>query len=213
MRVIVPIHFEERTNSISHGIGIVLSIIGLIVMLPIASLHGDAWRIISTSIYCGSLVLLYSISTLYHSVKSPKINNILKILDHSSIYLLIAGSYTPFVLVNFRGAWGWSMFGVVWGIAFFGIIFKVFINNHIEWVSTLLYVIMGWLIVITQAPIAEVLDWYGFIWLLVGGLFYTGGVAFFTYDRIPYFHTIWHVFVILGSLCHYYAIMMYVLPI
>ena len=203
---------EELANSVSHGIGILLSVVGLVVMVVVASLYASVWHIVSTSIYGSTLVAVYSISTLYHSVRDPKAKNLLKTLDHIAIFLLIAGSYTPFMLVNFRGGWGWSLLGVVWGMAFMGIIFTIFFLARLEWVTLLFYIFMGWLIVITQAPIAEVLAWKGFLWLFAGGCCYTLGVFFFRLHRLRFHHAIWHLFVLAGSACHYYTIMMYVLP-
>lgn len=203
---------EELANSVSHGIGGLLSLAGLVVMVVIASLYASVWHIVSISIYCSALVIVYTISTLYHSARAPKAKKLLKTLDHISIFLLIAGSYTPFMLVNFRGGWGWSLLGVVWGLAFIGIFFTIFFLTRWEWVTLLFYIVMGWLIVITQAPIAEVLAWKGFLWLFAGGCSYTLGVFFFSWHTLRFHHAIWHLFVLAGSACHYYTIMMYVLP-
>lgn len=208
-----PFNLEEFANSFSHGIGMVLSVLGLVLMVVFASLYTGVWQIVSVSIYCSTLVLLYTVSTVYHSVRSPKAKKLLRTLDHASIYLLIAGSYTPFMLVNFRGGWGWSIFGVIWGLAGLGVLFKIFFVNHVEWISILSYIVMGWLLVIAQTPIVEALHWNGFIWLLAGGGFYTIGVFFFSYRKIPFHHAIWHLFVLAGSTCHYYTILMYVLPV
>ena len=203
---------EEIANSVTHGIGVLLAILGLVMLVVFASLHGNAWHIVSCSIFGGTLLLLYLSSTLYHSIPSPKIKRLLRVFDHSAIYLLIAGTYTPFTLVNLRGPWGWSLFGIVWGIALLGIILKLTPYAQLRGVSTTLYLIMGWTVIIAIKPMLAVLAPTGFILLLLGGLAYTFGVIFYAWKRLPYGHAIWHLFVLAGSCCHFFAVFYYVIP-
>jgi hemolysin III len=204
--------YEEIANSITHGIGLGLSVIGLVALIILACLQGSALRVVSCSVYGTTLVLLYTASTLYHSFRSPRLKHIFKIIDHCSIYLLIAGTYTPFTLVMMRGGWGWSLFGIVWMLAFLGIIFKIFFVNRFKIASTIVYVMMGWLVIIAIKPVLTIIPLGCFMWLLAGGLCYTVGVLFFAWDRIPFNHAIWHVFVVAGSICHFVAVLFYVLP-
>jgi hemolysin III len=203
---------EAIANSVTHGIGALLSVIGLIVLVVLAALRGGPRLIVSVSVYGATLCLLYLISTLYHAIPAPRARRVFRVLDHASIYLLIAGSYTPFTLVLLRGSWGWTLFGLVWGIAVIGVVFKAFATGRFGILSGCLYIAMGWLVVIAIKPLLLVLPLSGFIWLMAGGLFYTGGMAFFAKDRVPYFHMIWHLFVLAGSVCHFVAILRYVLP-
>ena len=203
---------EEIANSVTHGIGLLLSLAALSVMVVLAALKGTAWHIVSCSIYGATLVLLFAASTLYHSLPWPRVKRILKIIDHSAIYLLIAGTYTPFLLVSLRGPWGWTLFGVIWGLAFAGIVFKVFFAGQFKLVSTLIYIGMGWIVVIAIRPLWTGLPLGGLMWLLAGGVFYTGGTLFYLQHRIPYNHAIWHVFVLTGSLCHFMSVILFVIP-
>jgi hemolysin III len=203
---------EEIANSVTHGIGLVLSVIGFAVLIVFARLYGSALHITSCSIYGATLVTLYAASTLYHSFRSPRIKHIFKIIDHCSIYLLIAGTYTPFTLVMLRGGWGWSLFAVVWLLSFVGIIFKLFFVNRFMILSTIVYVLMGWLAIVAIKPMVATIPPGCLLWLFTGGLFYTVGVLFFAWHKIPYNHAIWHVFVVAGSVCHFFAVMLYVLP-
>jgi hemolysin III len=203
---------EEIINSITHGIGLALSLAGLSVLVVFASLYGNAWHIVSSSIFGASLVLLYTFSTLYHSFQLPRIKHIFKILDHSSIYLLIAGTYTPFTLVNLRGAWGWTLFGLIWGLAIFGILFSIIFINRFKIVSTFIYLFMGWLVIIAIKPLLSNVPGGGIAWLVAGGLFYTIGVIFYALKKLPFSHAVWHVFVLGGSVCHFFAVMFYVVP-
>lgn len=203
---------QEIANSVTHGLGIALSVAGLIVLVVLASLHATVWHIVSFSIFGASLVLLYTASTLYHSFRSPRVKQVLHIIDHSSIYLLIAGSYTPFVLVTLRGAWGWSLFGVVWGIALAGIVLKTFFTGRYKMASTILYLLMGWMIVVAIKPLAHAVPVGGIVWLAAGGLAYTIGAVIYMWKTIPYHHSIWHLFVLAGSICHYFSVLLYVLP-
>jgi len=195
---------EEIANSITHGIGTGLSIAGTSVLVVMASLYGDVWQVVSFSIYGAALILLYLASTLYHSFQNPKTKRIFKIIDHSSIYLLIAGTYTPFMLVSIRGAWGWSLFGIIWGLAFAGIMFKAFFIGRFKKLSTLVYLLMGWLIVIAFKPMLDSVPTGGLIWLAAGGFSYTFGVIFYAWHSLKYSHAIWHLFVLGGSICHYF---------
>ncbi|MFY9553466.1 MAG: hemolysin III family protein [Blastocatellia bacterium] len=203
---------EELANGITHGIGLALSVVGFVVLELLAILRGDSWQIAGCTTFGVTLVLLYTASTLYHSLRSPRWKRVLKILDHTAIYLLIAGTYTPFTLVNLRGFWGWTLFALVWSLSIFGIVWKLFHVERFQIVSTLVYIAMGWLVVIAIKPVMSVVPLSGMAWLLAGGMFYTVGVLFFAWKRIPYNHAIWHVFVMAGSICHYFAVMFYVLP-
>jgi len=208
---LVRISAEELGNTITHGIGLVLSLAGFVILLILAVTHGSAWHIVSCAVYGTTLVCLYSASTLYHGIPSPRLKRALKIFDHSAIYLLIAGTYTPFLLVNLRGGWGWSLFGVVWGLALAGILLKFWFVDHFQILSTTVYLLMGWLAVIAVRPLLEMVPTAGLLWLLAGGFFYTIGVVFYAWKRIPYNHVIWHVFVMAGSTCHYFAVLSSVL--
>ena len=203
---------EEIANTITHGIGLLLSIAGFVVLLVLAALRGTAWHIVACSIYGATLICLYTASTLYHAVISPRVKRALRIFDHSAIYLLIAGTYTPFLLVSLRGPWGWSLFGVIWGLALVGVLFKFWFVERFAILSTAVYLAMGWLVVIAAKPVITHLPLTAIIWLLAGGLAYTGGVIFFAAKRIPYNHAIWHLFVLAGSICHYFAVLSTVIP-
>jgi hemolysin III len=203
---------EELANSITHGIGLALSVVGLIVLIVLSVTRGSAWHIFGCTIFGVTLVLLYSASTLYHTFRTPRLKRILKILDHTAIYLLIAGTYTPFTLVNLRGFWGWTLFSLVWGLSVFGILWKFFHAERFQIISTLIYLAMGWLVLIAIKPVTIALPLSGILWLVAGGFFYTVGVVFFAFKRLPYNHAIWHVFVLAGSICHYLAVMFAVLP-
>jgi hemolysin III len=211
-RAILKAFHEEVANSITHGVGLALSVIGLAVLIVFACLYGSALHIASCSVYGVTLVMLYTASTLYHSFRSPRIKHIFKIIDHCAIYLLIAGTYTPFTLVMLRGGWGWSLFGIIWMLTFVGIIFKLFFVNKFQIISTIIYVLMGWLAVVAIKPMVQMIPVGCLLWLVAGGLFYTVGVLFFAWHKIPYNHAIWHVFVVAGSVCHFFAVMLYVLP-
>lgn len=203
---------EEIINAMTHGLGALLSLGGLVVLVLMASRHGDAWHIVSCSIYGATLVLLFASSTLYHSFRNERVKHIFRIIDHASIYLLIAGTYTPFVLVNLRGKWGWSLFGVIWGLALAGIVFQIFFVSRFRIVQTLIYLAMGWLVVVAVKPLFAHVPKQGLLWLLLGGLCYTVGAVFYLWKKIPYHHAVWHLFVLGGSICHYFAIFFYVLP-
>ncbi|NOQ51712.1 MAG: hemolysin III family protein [Desulfuromonadaceae bacterium] len=203
---------EEIANSLTHGVGVLLSIGGLAVLVGFASLHGNAWHITSCSIFGSTLILLYAASTLYHSISLPEVKRVLRIIDHSAIYLLIAGTYTPFTLVNLRGPWGWSLFGAIWGLALVGIILKTTMLGKISGVSTIIYLIMGWVVVVATKPMFSAIDSGGLLLLLLGGLAYSSGIIFYAWKKLPYHHAIWHLFVMAGSLLHFFAILFYVIP-
>ncbi len=203
---------EEIANSVTHGIGIGLSIAALVILVVFASLKGDAWRVVSFSIYGTTLVLLYSASTFYHAFRNPQVKHLFHIFDHAAIYLLIAGTYTPFSLVNLRGPWGWTMFGIIWGLTFVGIFLKTFFVGRFRVVSTLVYVLMGWMVVIAIKPMIQNVPPGGLIWMVTGGLSYTLGVIFYSWRSLKYHHAVWHLFVLGGSICHFFSILLYVLP-
>lgn len=203
---------EEIAASVTHGIGLALGVVGLAVLVVLAALKGSAWHIVSCSVYGVTLVFLYAASTLYHSIRSPRLKRILKVVDHSAIYLLIAGTYTPFTLVILRGGWGWTLFGLVWGLSLLGILFKIFFVDHFKVVSTSLYLVTGWLVVAALKPLVALMPSGGILWLLAGGVIYTVGVGFYAWRKLPFNHAIWHVFVLAGSICHYFAVLFYVLP-
>jgi hemolysin III len=201
---------EEIANAISHGIGALLSIVALILLIVQANLYGDPWHIISFSIYGASMVILYLCSTLLHSIQHRKTKDIFEILDHSAIYLLIAGSYTPFMLVTIRGPLGWSLFSVVWVLAIIGIVLKCFFVKRFIRISTLCYILMGWLIILVIKPLYDNLSFNGIVWLVAGGLLYTFGSLFYVWRKVPYHHAIWHVFVLAGTFAHFICIRFYV---
>lgn len=203
---------EELANSITHGVGIVLAIAGLAVMVAYASLHGDVWHIVSCAVFGATLILCYTASTLYHSVQGEHLRQVLRTLDHSAIFLLIAGTYTPFMLVSLRGPWGWSLFAVVWTLAVAGIVLRLTLRGRLHGVMVALYVAMGWVAVVAVQPLLERLGSGGLALLAGGGLAYTGGVIFYKWKRLPYNHAIWHGFVLLGSALHFFAVLFYVIP-
>ncbi len=200
----------ERFNSISHLIGAVAALVGLVIVVAAASWQGDPWKIVSFSVYGVTLFLLYTISTLYHSLRG-KAKQIFRKLDHLSIYLLIAGTYTPFTLVTLRGVWGWTLFGIIWGLAVFGIVLEFLPRKGNRVWSVVVYVLMGWLVLVALGPLLRALPTQGFFWLLMGGICYTGGLVFYCLDqKIRHFHGIWHLFVLAGSASHYFTILFYV---
>jgi hemolysin III len=203
---------EELANSLTHGLGAVLSVAGLVLLVVFATRHGDAWHVVSTAIFGTTLVLLYTASTLYHSLRGDRLKQRLQKFDHAAIFLLIAGTYTPFVLVPLRGPWGWSLFGVVWGLAVVGVALKFWFAGRFRLVSTLIYLAMGWLVMIAIKPLVAALPSGGVKLLVAGGLCYTGGAVFYLWKRLPYHHAVWHLFVLGGSACHWAAVFCYVVP-
>ena len=204
---------EDFANSITHGAGFILSIIGMCVLIAFASIYGNVWHVVSCSIYGSTLVFLYTASTLYHSIQLAKAKRVLRTLDHSSIFLFIAGTYTPFTLVNLQGPWGWSLFGIIWALAVIGILFQTTLLRKGAIVSVAFYVAMGWVVVAAIKPMLSLVDMGGLVLLLLGGLAYTTGVVFYVWRQMPYNHAIWHVFVLAGSALHFFAILLYVIPL
>lgn len=203
---------EEVAHALTHGIGAALSIGGLVIMLLWSVTYGDAWHVVAASIYGASLILLYTASTLYHAFPWPRIKYFFQQLDHAAIFVLIAGTYTPFALINLRGAWGWTLLGVAWGIAIFGVIFELAVKERKKVISLSLYLGMGWMALIAIKPMLENVDTSGLLLLLAGGLCYTVGVIFYVWKSLPYHHAIWHLFVLAGSIFHFFSIFYYVLP-
>ena len=198
---------EELANCLTHGFGLVLSIAGFAILLSLAVMRGGAWRIVSCAIYCVTLVGLYAASTLYHGIRSRRLTRVLKTCDYAAIYLLIAGTYTPFLLVNLRGGWGWSLLGLVWGLAMAGIVFKVWFVERFSALSSAVYVLMGWLVLIAIKPMLLRVPHSALVWLLLGGVLYTVGVVFYARQNLRFNHAIWHGFVVAGSVCHYLAVL------
>ncbi len=200
----------ERFNSISHLAGAALATVGAVALIILAARAGDPWKIVSFSVYGVMLIALYLASTLYHSLRG-RAKRIWCKFDHCAIYLLIAGSYTPFALVSLRGAWGWSLFGSVWALAIFGIVQEVWLAKGQRILSLVIYVLMGWLAVVAAVPLVQALSWEGFLWLAAGGLVYTIGIIFYVFDKKwRHGHGVWHLFVLGGSVCHYFTVVSYV---
>lgn len=201
---------EEIANSATHIVGAVLALAGLVVLVVSASLRGGAWRVASFSVYGGTLFFLYSSSALYHS-SGGRAKKFFRTIDHQAIYLLIAGTYTPFTLVVLRGGWGWSLFGVIWGLAALGITLDAVHGKGHRLPQLIIYILMGWLITLALGPLLRAMPLRGVLWLMAGGVFYTSGIIFYLMDkRFPYFHAIWHLFVLAGSLCHYFSVLFYI---
>ena len=210
----VSVHTHYRlgdilANAITHGIGVGLAIAGAPVLIA-ASTRGTAWCVAGCSIFSATLILVYLCSTLYHSLVRTRARHVFHVLDHSSIYLLIAGTYTPFTLVSLHGPLGWTVFGIEWGLAIAGVVAKSFAVDRFAVASALVYLAQGWLIVFAAHPLVSAIGWHGLAWMGAGGLAYTLGILFFAFDRVPYFHALWHIFVLAGSVAHYFAILFYV---
>lgn len=203
---------EEIAHAITHGIAIPLSIAGLAVLVAFSTLYGNAWHITSSSIYGASLILCFTASTLYHSISHPRAKRVLQQIDHATIFLLIAGTYTPFTLVNMREGWGWWLFGTVWSIAIVGMIFELFTRQRYPRVSLGLYLGLGWLALVAVKPMLDTVGVGGFTLLVIGGLFYSLGVIFYAWERLAYNHAVWHLFVLAGSISHFFAVLLYVIP-
>jgi hemolysin III len=234
---------EELANSLTHGLGAALSIAGLVVMVVFAAKRGHAREVVGAAIFGSTLILLYLMSTLYHAFRGPKVKLVFKVFDHSAIFMLIAGTYTPFCLSALRGAWGWTLFGLVWGLAVLGIVFKAVFYarlakqafrppplDHLQtppsaddmdpvfakrmgWISTGIYLLMGWLIVIAAVPLSHALSTHGLYWLFAGGGFYSVGALVYSMEKVPFHHALWHLFVVGGSACHVFAVLFYVIPV
>lgn len=203
---------EEVAHALTHGIGAVLSIVGLVVMILWALAYGDTWHVVSAIIYGASLILLYTASTLYHAFPWPRIKRFFQQLDHAAIYVLIAGTYTPFALVNLRGPWGWSLLGVVWSIALLGVGLELFKRERVKWLSLSLYLGLGWMALVAIKPMLDNVDSMGLLLLLAGGLAYSFGVIFYVWKSLRFHHAIWHLFVLAGSILHFFSVFYYVLP-
>ena len=200
---------EELANALTHGSGLAASLVGLPVLVWAASRHGGPRELVACAVFAASLVLLYAASTLYHALPASRAKQILRVVDHTAIYLLIAGSYTPFTLGVLRGAWGWTLFGVVWGLAVIGILHKILLGFRFPRLSTLMYLGMGWLAVVAAGPLVRALPAGGLAWLVAGGLCYSLGVIWYVRDHLPYRHALWHLLVLSGSACHYTAVYRY----
>ena len=200
---------EEIANSVSHGIGLLASLAAFPFLVVAASQRGDAAGIVGASVFAATLVLLYFTSTMYHALPRLRAKRVFRILDHGAIYLLIAGTYTPFTLGVLRGAWGWTLFGLQWGLAVLGIILKSVGGIHYAKLSVAVYLAMGWLVLVAIGPLMDHVPPWGLFWLVAGGIAYTVGVVFYALERLRYFHFIWHLFVIAGSACHFIAVLWY----
>lgn len=199
-------HSEEIANAVTHGIGVILSIGGGAVLITLTSVFAGAREVISVTVFSLALVLLYTASTLYHAARHPDIKSRLKVLDHCAIFLMIAATYTPFTIAAIRGGWGWSLFGIIWGLAVFGIVFKLFFTGRFRTLSTMTYIGMGWLVVVAFAPLSQALTPTALALLITGGVFFTVGTLFYHFERIPFSHAIWHLFVLAGSISHFAAV-------
>ncbi|MGY0610980.1 MULTISPECIES: PAQR family membrane homeostasis protein TrhA [unclassified Luteimonas] len=198
---------EELASALTHGLGATAALAGGAVLITLAALYGNGWQLGAAIVFGSSLLLLYLASTLYHSFQHPVLKGRLKVFDHCAIYLLIAGTYTPFTLIGLRGPWGWGLFAAIWTLALAGVVFKLFYTGRFKRLSTLVYVAMGWLVLVAIKPVLAALDAWTFGWLVAGGVFYTLGTVFYHRESIPYSHAIWHLFCIAGSVCHYVAVM------
>ena len=204
-------HGEEIANSVTHGIGAALAVSGLTVLAVTAGILGTGWHVVGSVVFGTTLLLLYVASTLYHSVQHPRAKAVLRIVDHSAIFLLIAGTYTPFTLVNLRGVWGWSLFGIVWGIAIVGIVIASVGRGRWPALSLTLYVAMGWAVIGAVKPLMASVAPGGLALLAAGGVAYTVGIIFYAWRKLPYGHAVWHVFVLAGSVCHFFAVLLFVI--
>ncbi len=204
---------EEFANSITHGIGLALSLAGLAALVVLALARGSFWHILGCSVYGATLVTVYAASTLYHGLQKPRLKHIFRTADQVAVYLLIAGTYTPFMLVNLRGFWGWLLLTIVWALSLTAIAFRIVFADRHKAVTMSLYVVIAWMAIIAVKPIITTVPIGGLAWIGAGGAAYMTGLVFFAWDRLPFNHTIWHLFVMMGSVCHYFAVMFYVLPV
>lgn len=202
---------EEIFNSVSHGVGVALACVGFGILIVLSALYGDAWAVSSSIVYSFSLFALYLASTLYHACPNRRVKGVLQVLDHCSIFLLIAGTYTPYTLITLRGVLGWTLFAVVWGAAIVGVVLNAIDVRKYSRISMVCYVAMGWVVVLAIRPLMASLAWNGLVLLALGGIFYTVGIVFYVIRR-SYMHSIWHLFVLAGSVCHYLSILLYVIP-
>ncbi len=203
---------EETLNAATHGFGALVSALGLVLLVVWATSSQDPWKITGASVFGASMLLLYLASTGYHSLRGPRIKRVMRSLDHAAIYCLIAGTYTPFLLINLRGFWGWTLFAIVWGAAVVGCAVKIFYAGHFEKLSVLLYLAMGWVVLIALKPASEAIPFGAGCLVVLGGLIYTLGVAFYRWERLPFNHVIWHLFVMGGSTAHFFAVLLVVSP-
>lgn len=197
---------EERANTLTHLIGLAAAVACTVWLVARAVISGDVRKMVTFPIFSASMILMYLASSLYHAAKRPEVKRGLKVLDHTAIFVLIAGSYTPFTLVGIRGGWGWSLFGIIWGLALAGVIFKLFFTGRFKFVSTMLYIAMGWLVIIAAGPMARMMSPRTILWVALGGVAYTLGTIFYLNKRIPYTHAVWHLFVLAGTLTHAVAV-------
>jgi hemolysin III len=204
---------EELASSITHGVGTALAFVAMVVLMVAAATQGDAWHVIACSIFGITLILSYLSSTLYHALPQPGVRALFRLFDHAAIFLLIAGSYTPFTLVTLRGPWGWSLFSVIWALALLGILCEVFAAGRLALVRVAVYIVMGWTIVVATRPMLDLVAPGGLLLLLWGGIAYTAGTIFYVWRKLPYNHAIWHLFVLAGSALHFFAILKYVIPV
>lgn len=202
---------EEIANAVIHGIGALLSIAALVLLIVFSAINKQPWSIMSSIIYGSSLIILYLSSTLYHSFQNQKVKDLFEIFDHCAIYILIAGTYTPFTLITLKDKSGWILFSIVWALAAVGIVFKIFFVKKFRILSTFLYIAMGWLVVFAMEPLVANLDPWGIFWLVVGGVLYTLGTIFYIWRKIPYHHALWHLIVLAGSICHFFSVFFYVI--
>ncbi|HKK33870.1 MAG TPA: hemolysin III family protein [Desulfomicrobiaceae bacterium] len=204
---------EEIANSVTHGVGALLAVAGLAVLTAFASLYGDGWHVVSCSVFGATLILQYVTSTLYHSIPLPRAKSVLRVLDHNAIFLLIAGTYTPFTLISLRGPWGWSLFGVIWGLAVLGVLLRTVLPRRKNRLATMIYLAMGWAVVVAVKPMIQFVPAGGLGLLLAGGLAYTLGAVFYLWEKLPFNHAVWHLFVLAGSAFHFFAVLLYVIPL
>lgn len=200
---------EEIANSLSHGAGLLFAIVGTPILILAALRYGTAWNLVGVSVFAASMITLYLASTLYHALTHDKAKRFFRILDHSAIFILIAGTYTPFTLGIMRGRIGWTLFGLVWGLALVGLVKKALFGARFVWLSVVLYLVMGWLVVIAAPQVMQRMPVSGLVWLMAGGVAYTAGVGFFAAHRVRYAHFAWHLFVIAGTVCHFFAVLWY----
>ena len=198
---------EEVANAITHGIGVGLAIAALVILVVFAARISDTWKVVSFSIYGATMIILFLSSTLYHSFPQPYLKRFFRIMDHSSIFLLIAGTYTPVTIGSMRGGWGWTLFGVIWGLTIVGIVLKIFAMSKLKWLSIVVYLMMGWIILIAIKPLVAVVTSRFLIWILAGGLAYSLGIIFYVARKLPFHHAVWHLFVLAGSICHFFAML------
>jgi hemolysin III len=204
-----PTSGEEIANSISHGIGLILAIVATPILILTALRYGSAWNMVGVSVFAASMVTLYLASTLYHAIRHGRAKRVFRMMDHSAIFLLIAGTYTPFTLGVLRGPWGWTLFGLIWSLAILGLTMKAVFRHRFAWLSVVLYLAMGWLIVIAAPEVLHRVPLTGLAWIIAGGIAYTGGVAFYAAHRVRYAHFAWHLFVLAGTACHFFAVLWY----